>query len=192
MSDAQNAFHGFHVRHVPMTEEEQAKAVVAQTMRTDMQQLVSGESVSFLDRSPVIGAINPIAAPMQVETVTSHDGSAVVVGTVTFSKQFEGAPACVHGGFIAAYFDEVLGVAQSTSGNPGMTVNLSVNYRSPTPINKRLVFKGWVTSVEGRKIFTSGTLHDGDRLCAESTAIFVSMRPEVFEKMVKMRAEQAK
>jgi hypothetical protein len=35
-------------------------------------------------------------------------------------------------------------------------------------------------------------LHDGDRLCAESTAIFVSMRPEVFEKMVKMRAEQAK
>jgi acyl-coenzyme A thioesterase PaaI-like protein len=98
----------------------------------------------------------------------------------------------VHGGFIAAYFDEVLGVAQSTSGNPGMTVNLSINYRSPTPINKPLVFKGWVTSVEGRKIFTSGTLHDGDRLCAECTAIFVSMRPEVFEKMVKMRAEQAK
>lgn len=174
-----------------MTPEEQQKASVAQAMRDDIAQLVSVESVSFLDRSPVIGAINPIAAPMHVETMTADDGSAVVVGTVVFTKQFEGAPACVHGGFIAAYFDEVLGVAQSTSGNPGMTVNLSIDYCSPTPINKPLVFKGWVTSVEGRKIFTSGTLHDGDRLCAECTAIFVSMRPEVFEKMVKMRAEQA-
>ena len=120
-----------------MTPEEEEKAAIAQTMRDDIAQLVSVESVSFLDRSPVIGAINPIAAPMHIETTMADDGSAVVVGTVTFTKQYEGAPACVHGGFIAAYFDEVLGVAQSTSGNPGMTVNLSINYRSPTPIRSR-------------------------------------------------------
>ena len=93
MSDAQNAFQGFHVRQVPMTPEEEEKAAIAQTMRDDIAQLVSVESVSFLDRSPVIGAINPIAAPMHIETTMADDGSAVVVGTVTFTKQYEGAPA---------------------------------------------------------------------------------------------------
>ena len=73
MSDAQNAFQGFHVRQVPMTPEEEEKAAIAQTMRQDIAQLVSVESVSFLDRSPIIGAINPLAAPMHVETVTSDD-----------------------------------------------------------------------------------------------------------------------
>jgi acyl-coenzyme A thioesterase PaaI-like protein len=183
MSDAQNAFQGFHVRQVPMTPEEEEKAAIAQTMREDIAQLVSVESVSFLDRSPIIGAINPLAAPMHVETITADDGSAVVVGTVTFTKQYEGAPACVHGGFIAAYFDEVLGVAQSTTGNPGMTVNLSVDYRSPTPINKPLVFNGWVERVERRKIFTVGTLHHGETLCAEAHAIFVSMSPELMARI---------
>ena len=34
---------------------------------------------------------------------------------------YEGPPGCVHGGFIAAAFDEVLGSTQSLSGSPGMT-----------------------------------------------------------------------
>ena len=107
----------------------------------------------------------------------------MVTGTVTFGPQYEGAPTCVHGGFIAAYFDEVLGVAQSTTGNPGMTVNLTVDYRSPTPINKPLVFNGWVERIERRKIFTVGTLHHGETLCAEAHAIFVSMSPELMARI---------
>jgi hypothetical protein len=41
--------------------------------------------------------------------------------------------------------------------------------------------------VEGRKIFTRGTVHAGDVLCAEATALFVSMRPELFERLLAMR-----
>ena len=54
-----------------------------------------------------------------------------MVGTATFGAAYEGPPGCVHGGFVAAAFDEVLGSTQSLSGEPGMTGRLTVNYRSP-------------------------------------------------------------
>ena len=86
---------------------------------------------------------------------------------------------------------ELMGVTQSATGNPGMTVNLTVDYRSPTPIKHELVFRGWCEKVEGRKIFTRGTVHAGDTLCAEATGLFVSMRPELFERLLAMRDASA-
>lgn len=142
---------------------------------------------SFLDRSPLIGAINPLAVPMRISSEPDDTGVAVAVGRVQFGAAYEGPPGCVHGGFIAAAFDEVLGVAQSLSGNPGMTVNLSIDYRSPTPLDQPLVFRGRIKQIDGRKISTTGTLHHGDTLCAEASGLFISMRPEVFERLLKIR-----
>jgi acyl-coenzyme A thioesterase PaaI-like protein len=142
---------------------------------------------SFLDRSPLIGAINPLAAPMRMSSEPDDTGEMIAVGRVIFGAAYEGPPGCVHGGFIAAAFDEVLGVAQSLSGNPGMTVNLSINYRSPTPLNQLLVFRGRIKHVDGRKISTTGTLHHGDTLCAEASGLFISMRPDVFERLLRIR-----
>ena len=141
---------------------------------------------NFLARSPMMGSINPIAAPLTL-SVVREGAEATVEARVTFSNTYEGAPGCVHGGFVASAFDEVLGVAQSASGNPGMTANLSVDYRSPTPILRELVFRGWCERVDGRKIYTRGTVHAGDTLCAEATALFIAMRPELFAKLLAMR-----
>ena len=141
---------------------------------------------NFLARSPMMGSINPIAVPLTL-TVVNEGADATVEARVTFSATYEGAPGCVHGGFIASAFDEVLGVAQSASGNPGMTANLSVNYRSPTPILRELVFRGWCERIDGRKIYTRGTVHHGDTLCAEASGLFIAMRPELFAKVLAMR-----
>ena len=140
----------------------------------------------FLARSPVLGTINPLAVPLAISVLQEGD-QAVVQGDITFTAAYEGAPGCVHGGFVASTFDEVLGVAQSASGNPGMTANLTIDYRSPTPLGKPLVFRGWCERIDGRKIFTRGTLHHGDTLCAEATGLFLSMRPEMFERLLAMR-----
>lgn len=141
---------------------------------------------NFLARSPVMGSINPIAVPLTI-TVLNEGTNALVEGRVKFTSTYEGAPGCVHGGFIASAFDEVLGVAQSASGNPGMTANLSVDYRSPTPLHRDLVFRGWCERIDGRKIYTRGTLHNGDTLCAESSGLFIAMRPELFAKLLAIR-----
>ena len=145
---------------------------------------------SFLDRSPIIGGINPLSVPMKMEIDGDGGKESVVVGRATFDAPYEGPPGCVHGGFIAAYFDEVLGMAQSLSGNPGMTVNLTVDYRSPTPLGQPVVFRGWVVSVDGRKISVAGTLHHGETLCADAKGLFVSMRPEVFQRLLEIRQTQ--
>lgn len=135
----------------------------------------------FLLHSPLVGPLNPLAPPLRLEAV---DG--VVTGTVVFGDAYEGPPGCVHGGFIAASFDEVLGFAQGLSGQPGMTARLAVDYRSPTPLHRQLRFSGRVERIEGRKIYTRAELHvvDDERLCAEAEALFVSMRPEVFMRLV--------
>ncbi|MEI8322248.1 MAG: PaaI family thioesterase [Actinomycetes bacterium] len=149
-----------------------------------------GVGNSFLDRSPIIGSMNPIAPPMTIEihqpTAGDHS-TARVVGRVSFADVFEGPPGCVHGGFIAAAFDEVLGLTQSLTGNPGMTGQLTVRYSSPTPLNSELVCEGRIDRIEGRKIFTVATLMNGETKCAEAEGLFISMRPEVFERLLRIR-----
>ena len=130
----------------------------------------SGSTHAMLDRSPIIGLGNPVAPPLPFKEV---DGE--VEGTGTFGLQYEGPPGCVHGGFVAAAFDEVLGMAQSMTGRPGMTGTLTIKYRKPTPLHVPLLFKARVDRVEGRKIFAAGELYAGDTLCATAEGIFVSV-----------------
>lgn len=136
----------------------------------------------MLDRSPVIGLGNPVAPPLSFR---AEDGK--VVGTGSFGMQYEGPPGHVHGGFVAAALDELLGMAQTLSGKSGMTGTLTVRYRRPTPLYKQLTFTAWVDRIEGRKIFTSGTIHDGERLCAEAEGVFISVD---FHAMKAMQEQQ--
>lgn len=131
----------------------------------------AGEPTGFFDRSPVLGRGNPLAPPLTLRVLDDRS----VEATGTYGPAYEGPPGCVHGGYIAAAFDDVLGSAQSFSGQPGMTGRLSISYRSPTPLGQELRFVGRYDRVEGRKIFTTGTLHVGERLCAEAEALFISV-----------------
>lgn len=149
---------------------------------------------SFLDRSPISGSMNPLAAPMKmfIEHPDPRNGvEGTVTGRVTFGLAYEGPPGCVHGGFVAAAFDEVLGQVQALTGEPGMTGELVVRYKSPTPLHVELVFTGRVVKVEGRKIYTHATLMAGDRLCAESEGLFIAMNKEVFARLLKIRSGEA-
>ena len=188
----------------PVEELEQTRAIVNQAVSLlksrphshDYEGPAEGSLApmnSFLDRSPIIGAINPLSVPMRMDIEGDGGINSTVVGYALFPAAYEGPPGCVHGGFIAAYFDEVLGMTQSLSGNPGMTVNLTVDYRAPTPLKQPVVFRGQVVSIDGRKISVAGTLHHGETLCAEAKGLFISMRPEVFSRLVEIRqAHQAK
>ena len=134
---------------------------------------------AFFDHSPMLGRANPLAPPIELW----GDGD-ILRGRVTFGSSYEGPPGCVHGGYVAAAFDEVLGSAQSLGGRPGMTGRLTINYRSPTPLHTELDFAARVVEVEGRKTFTHGTLMAGDRLCAEGEGLFIAID---FAKMTELR-----
>ena len=131
------------------------------------------------DLSPLMGRANPLAPPLRLQLSDDR-----VVGTATFDSAYEGPPGCVHGGLVAAAFDELLGLVQMHAGQPGMTARLVVNYRSPTPLHEELRLEGRVVRVEGRKTFCTGEIHAGDRLCAEAEALFVALDPGRFAEMV--------
>lgn len=143
----------------------------------------SGDSTAFFDKSPLIGLSNPLAPPIAIEVT----GDQTCRGTATFGDAYEGPPGCVHGGFVAAAFDEVLGFAQSLSGQPGFTGTLTVVYRKPTPLQTELRFDARVDRVEGRKVFAHCTLHAGDTLCAEADGIFISADKARFEALMAER-----
>jgi acyl-coenzyme A thioesterase PaaI-like protein len=130
----------------------------------------AGDPRAFFDHSPVIGLANPLAPPLRLEV---RDG--VVHGRARFGRAYEGPPGSVHGGYVAAAFDEVLGMAQSLGGNPGMTGTLTVRYRKPTPLRTELRFEATLDRQEGRKLFTSGRLYAGEVLTAEAEGLFISV-----------------
>lgn len=142
----------------------------------------AGEPFAFFDHSPMLGQANPLAPPIELWLEDDH-----MVGRATFGAAYEGPPGCVHGGFIAAAFDEVLGATQSLSGAPGMTGRLTVHYRSPTPLHTELRFEGRVDSVTGRKILTKGRLCAGEVLCAEAEGLFISVDFSKFAELMVTR-----
>jgi acyl-coenzyme A thioesterase PaaI-like protein len=141
-----------------------------------------GRDVAFFDWSPLLGRSNPLAPPILVDIQGQ-----TVVGQVRFGSAYEGPPGCVHGGFVAAAFDEVLGLTQSLSGQVGMTGRLTVHYRRPTPLHTDLRFEGRLDGVSGRKVLTSAKLYAGAELTADAAGLFVTIDPTRFQAMAAYR-----
>lgn len=140
----------------------------------------------FRDRGPIAGLANPLAAPLRI---APDPDARVVAGEVTFGPLFEGAPNCVHGGFVAAALDEALGMACIFSGGPGMTGELTTRYLRHTPIGERLRIEARLDSVDGRKIRTSGEVYLGDVVVAEGSGLFISVDNEKFRRLAEARSD---
>jgi acyl-coenzyme A thioesterase PaaI-like protein len=137
---------------------------------------------TFSDVSPMFGVANAIAPPMMLERTETG-----IVGHAVFGDAYEGPPGFVHGGIVAAAFDEVLGMAQLNSGLGGMTGRLTVHYRKPHPLNVRIAFEGTLDRVDGRKILASGKSMNArtGELLADAEAVFISVD---FAKMSELHA----
>ncbi|GED98630.1 PaaI family thioesterase [Gordonia crocea] len=112
--------------------------------------------------------------PYEIEEATPEG----VLATVWFRPYHLGGNGVTHGGQVAVAFDDLGGMASLVAVNGVCrTAYLKVNYRSLTPLNTRLTIRTWVERREGRKLFVAGTLHDGDRLCADIESLFIELRP---------------
>ncbi len=94
-------------------------------------------------------------------------------GTVTCGWAYEGPPGHIHGGFVAAIFDQFMGMAQMMGKQPGMTGRLTTRYHRPTPLNVELTLEAWLESVEGRKTQMQAEMRNGDEVTATCEALFI-------------------
>ena len=127
-----------------------------------------GDFAEFFPYSPLVGPRNPLAPPM---TFRVEDGR--VFGSVRFGAAYVGPPQNVHGGVIAAAFDELLGSTNVANGIGGMTGTLTVRYVQPTPVLAPIALEGWVDRQEGRKVFTRGEMRHEDVVTASAEGVFI-------------------
>ncbi|TDJ16564.1 MAG: PaaI family thioesterase [Deltaproteobacteria bacterium] len=123
------------------------------------------------------GVFIPAHNPLAMQVDFSFEGN-VLHGTTTLGVAFEGPPGCVHGGHVAALFDQILGQHNLSTGIPAMTGTLTVRFRRPTPLFTELRFEARTRSREGRKIITEGWLKAGDEVTAEAEGLFILPRKD--------------
>jgi acyl-coenzyme A thioesterase PaaI-like protein len=133
---------------------------------------VAGPADAMLaERSPISGRSNPLAPPLHLEMTEG-----VTRAWAVWTDAYEGPPGCLHGGWVAAAFDDLMGLAQMASGKAGFTGTLTVKMLKPTPLNERIDYEAWLDHVDGRKIWCKATARHGDEVLGEAEIVFISPR----------------
>lgn len=130
-------------------------------------------------RNPLNGAMNPMAPPMTFEY-----GEKSITAKVRFHEGYQGPPACVHGGLVAALLDDALGRMRHLTGRNCVTGSLNITYKRPTPINADLVVEARIDEIHERKFVVTGEiLHEG-LVTASASAVFVFLDDKKFNALV--------
>lgn len=135
--------------------------------------------------NPLAGLSNPIAPPINMWIKDDRAYGKVTVGWI-----YEGPPGTLHGGFVAAIFDQFLGMAQLIGKQPGMTGTLSVRYHNRTPLNTELRLEAWVEKIEGRKTIIKGEMYAGETLTASCEGLFVQPKGGMYKVKTQAEAKQ--
>jgi acyl-coenzyme A thioesterase PaaI-like protein len=158
-------------------EEYSYSGVIAQgSLKNDKNPIERGDQnpSEFFPYSPAVGPFNPIAPPLEVEVINEAEYKEIrAFGTL--DGVYVGPPDLVQGGVIALLFDDIMGSVLVVNNCGAMTGTLEVRYEKPTPIGKELLWTGKIEKIEGRKIYVSADLWEGENRTAIATGIFVKV-----------------
>jgi len=129
----------------------------------------SGRRMDLPNRGSVLG--------IPAEYKKTDDGR--IRGVAQFRRFHLGRNGAVHGGCIAQLFDSLLGYTafRLTRSLYQRTAFLHVDYRKIVPIETQLQVDAGVDHVDGRKMFITGRLLNGEAVLAEANALFVTLNP---------------
>ena len=131
----------------------------------------------FFPWSPIIGPLNPLSGDVDFRFANGR-----TTGRANLGAHYNGPPGMVHGGIIALLFDELLGATNVCNELGGFTGTLAIRYERPTWIDTELELESWVDRVEGRKVFTVGTISINGEITARAEGIFIKTQEWKSEK----------
>ena len=129
--------------------------------------------------SPLNGTMNPMAPPMTYEY-----GEKSITAKVRFHEGYQGPPACVHGGIVAALLDDALGRTRHLTGRNCVTGSLNITYKRPTPLNADLLVNARIDEIHERKFVVSGEITYDGEVTASAIGVFVFLDTEKFNALV--------
>jgi acyl-coenzyme A thioesterase PaaI-like protein len=118
------------------------------------------------------------ASPLVPPFVIDRCADDAIVGRVTFTPFYHGGGGAAHGGAIPLLFDHVLGrLSNGTGRTRSRTAYLHVNFRRIAPLGRELQLEATLDREEGRKMFSTARLLDGDDVIADAEALYLALRP---------------
>jgi acyl-coenzyme A thioesterase PaaI-like protein len=132
---------------------------------------------------PLRGEASVVAPPLRFNTA-SRGSEGIVTASARCGILHEGPPGLVHGGIVAACFDEVLAVSMRDAGIHAFATELTVGYRGGVPIDADLEFRAWIVSDDGRvargraecRVVTNRRGREDPEVRAEAEATFTRAR----------------
>lgn len=101
-----------------------------------------------------------------------------VTGRFVVRPALEGGPGVIHGGVMAAIFDELQGFSGMITQLVAVTAHLEVDYRKPIPLGATVNLDSTVHGRAGRKLYTSANAWIDGNMVASSQGIFVIIDPD--------------
>ncbi len=130
-----------------------------------------------MDDRGVTGPANPMAVDFQAR----REGDEVVADAC-FGAAFEGAPGRVHGGMVAAVFDDLVGFILGMVGQPGFTGRITVVYTAPVPTERPVEFRARLRERAERTLVVDAEVRLGERILATCEATMVLVDGERWAK----------
>ena len=118
---------------------------------------------------------------LRMETKVGSQGT--IVANLLVTDAHQGAPGLIHGGVLAAAFDESLGALSWLTRTPAVTARLETDFRRPIPVGSDLRIEAWIESENGRKSWRSAvaTFGGGDE-AARAHGLFVEVPRDHFKR----------
>ncbi len=109
-----------------------------------------------------------------------HADAGICWAEPTLDERFMGWEGIAHGGIVCAILDEVMAWALVDEDSWGLTARMSVDFRRPVPIGRRLRAEGRVLERRRRLIRTEGRLLDAETGAVHATAeaVYVDAPPD--------------
>ncbi len=120
----------------------------------------------FVCSSPGTGRIDA--------TFTWDAPAAVLRCEALLGSACQGPPGFAHGGALFALLDEAMGGACWMSGLRVLSAHVGIDYRRPVPLGSTVILAAQVVKIDGRKVYTTATLHVDGVLATEADGLFVA------------------
>ncbi|KAI1185826.1 thioesterase superfamily protein [Nemania serpens] len=103
---------------------------------------------------------------------------------LTLGSELNGFPNVCHGGLVTTILDEVFGILipinrdrKKLPSGTHMTAYLNTSFIRPVPTPATILVRARFTKVEGRKLYTQGSIEDeSGRILARTDALFVELK----------------
>lgn len=129
-----------------------------------------GDVVDGPPDSLISGSANPFG--WGIHCLVADGG---VSARVCFGHAFAGPPDRVHGGVVAAVFDDLTRALLMTVGVPAFTAHLAVSYRAAVPLDADVAFRVGLRERDGRKLWAEGEATVDGALVAQLEALLVEV-----------------